>query len=55
MTSSPHGLYKLGYRRATIKTTILKSFFSTNYFLKFENIKSESQVIAKKYVAVNKP
>lgn len=63
MMSSPYGLYKLGYTRATIDYTIryklkkqvnLQNNFNSNYKLKFVYMKLESQVIANQHVAVNK-
>ena len=63
MTSSQHGLYKLGYTRITMVVTkesnsaswskFYKSNLSSNCCLKFDNMKVESLVIADKNVAVN--
>ena len=63
MTSSPYGLYGLGYTRATMVRTkksesaswskIQKTNLSSDYSLQFENMKVESLVIANQHVAVN--
>jgi hypothetical protein len=54
ITSSRHGLYKLGYTFATMKilkiryflVSLNKCFLSTNRLLQFESVKTESPVIA---------
>jgi len=54
MTSSRYGLYKLGYMFATMRISILGLFkslegnvsLSTDWFLQFETMKTESPVIA---------
>ncbi len=54
MTSSRYGLYKLGYMFATMRISILglvkglegSVSLSTDWFLQFETMKTESPVIA---------
>jgi hypothetical protein len=63
MTSSPHGLYGLGYTRATMAVTMggegatpsqsSKSRLSSDCSLQLESMKSESLVIADQHAAVN--
>ena len=63
MTSSPHGLYRLGYTRTTMAVTmgrngsepelIPKSRLSSDCTLQLECMKLESLVIANQQVAVN--
>jgi hypothetical protein len=63
MTSSPYGLYGLGYTRITMVATknsdsaswskFLKSNLSSDWSLQFETMKVESRVIANQHVAVN--
>ncbi len=63
MTSSPHGLYGLGYTRATMAVTegsegatlsqISKSRLSSDCSLQLESMKLESRVIADQHAAVN--
>ena len=64
MTSSPHGLYGLGYTRATMAVTvgsarrgdlerIFKSRLSSDCTLQLECMKLESLVIADQHAAVN--
>src|SRR5210317_2630484 len=64
MTSSPHGLYGLGYTRATMAVTvgfsrrgdpepIPKSRLSSDCTLQLECMKAESLVIADQHAAVN--
>ena len=64
MTSSPHGLYGLGYTRATMAVTvgsarrgdpepIPKSRLSSDCTLQLECMKLESLVIADQHAAVN--
>ena len=63
MTSSPHGLYVLGYTRATMAGTkrckpargsqSQKTGLSSDCSLQLESMKSESLVIADQHVAVN--
>lgn len=63
MTSSPYGLYELGYICATMDFTIrsnnvswsesFKNILSSDCFLQLENMKSESLVIVNQHVTVN--
>ena len=63
MTSSPHGLYGLGYTRATMAVTTsservtfsqsIKSRLSSDCTLQLEYMKLESLVIADQHAAVN--
>lgn len=64
MTSNLHGLYELGYTRATMVfykkrqrrelERINKRYLSSDYSLKLENMKEESLVIVNKNVTVNR-
>jgi hypothetical protein len=63
MTSSPYGLYELGYTRITMAITknsnsaswsnLLKSGLSSNWSLKVGTMKVESLVIVNQHVTVN--
>ena len=63
MTSSPHGLYGLGYTRATMAVTMgsdpakgsksVKSRLSSDCTLQLECMKSESLVIVDQHATVN--
>ena len=63
MTSSQHGPYRVGYKRATMAATAssntarwsksLKSCLSSDCSLQLGNMKSESLVIADQHAAVN--
>ncbi len=63
MTSSPHGLYALGYTRATMAGTkgcktarwsqSQKASLSSDWSLQLDSMKLESLVIADQHAAVN--
>ncbi len=63
MTSSPHGLYILGYTRATMVGTkgcqtarlsqSQKTDLSSDWSLKFDSMKVESLVIVDQHATVN--
>ncbi len=63
MTSSPHGLYALGYTRATMAGTkgcetarwsqSQKAGLSSDWSLQLDSMKLESLVIADQHAAVN--
>ena len=63
MTSSPHGLYVLGYTRATMAGTegcqpargskSQKAGLSSDWSLQLDSMKPESLVIADQHAAVN--
>ena len=63
MTSSPHGLYALGYTRATMGTTMgcqtarwsqsSKGILSSDWSLKLDSMKLELLVIVDQHATVN--